>query len=220
MNREKVVLAYLICLAALRMTPARDLRQRFQSRTSVLLHPPSLTHLSSAMNSEPMDLSSPRAHEELQEETSSSSAASSGYSTRAQGYSPPTRSGVEFELYVDRFAVTDDTLYVLFPTVPTYCSAHHKHITLKPRLPNEVMMHLVSRSHMNKMNEAKTQSEPLAIVGICEYCVQQIPISAAKGHMRMYHGKGMFADGAAGTDLNDLRVKDSCTYGPISQVLA
>lgn len=91
---------------------------------------------------------------------------------------PSTRRPVEYELWKQRFAVTNDTIYSLFPLPKTKCTQHPS-LRSTERMPREVMMHLLS--HLG------SQSSPLKVIPICEYCSAEVPITGIAAHMRFLH---------------------------------
>ena len=118
---------------------------------------------------------------------------------------PLDKSGIDYSLWSQRFAVTNTTFYALFPQPMTFCS-HHARIRPAERMPLEVMMH--HRSHIPGSSE-------LRVVAICEYCAEKVPIEGIAAHMRFKHDTNAFTKTMS--DIASLHLKPD-SYRPLSSV--
>ena len=109
---------------------------------------------------------------------------------------PPLTRGIEYHLWNDRFAVTNETVYALFPLSRTYCSAHSR-IRSTQRSPQDVMQHMTAH-HL----------EPGAVrklVAVCEYCSKEVPVNGIRNHIQFAHGASPFSN--KDVDIASLRQK-------------
>jgi hypothetical protein len=96
-------------------------------------------------------------------------------------------------LLCQRIIVADDTLYLLYPLPLTFCSQHANKIPLKERAVSEIMEHLCSTPHLDRVQllpngvEARRVGD---VVSICEYCLT-IP-GNIRDHMMEHHKVGLF----------------------------
>lgn len=96
-------------------------------------------------------------------------------------------------LLYQRILLVDDTLYILYPMWYTYCSLHPEQVPKKGRSVPNIMKHLCSGDHIDRVQllpggrEAREVGE---IVSICEKC-QTIPMDIA-AHFREVHKESLY----------------------------
>ena len=114
---------------------------------------------------------------------------------------PPQTRGIEYHLWNERFAVTNETVYALFPLPRTHCSAHSR-ITSAMRSAQDVMQHLTAH-HLEPGTVRR-------LVAVCEFCSKEVPLNGIRNHIQFVHGALPFS--TKDVDIASLRQKPTHYY--------